>query len=382
MEHTHLETRFSAGSKYSTFPTTITSNQRGLRTNEREMRDQSHFYSFRKKKMNDQQLYARSELQRLAMMNHQGFFDPRFMAASGGMRRPQRPVDEASDFASVLLQLKHRNESPQAAPSAANKEHLLALRAAEVQAARLRSMPQFRRGAGVPPVGAVYGYPTSSYEPFIERTPRLMEEPIISDMSWERLLGDTNLVQMKDRDLVPDSLFVAMAQMKPCKLTHTDRVGCYKTRQVGFIGMCCKHCGGQPGFGRYYPNSVRSLAQTTTSQTILKHIGGKCRFCPPHIRQTLLELQRQQAAKEGMAAGRPRYGSRKIFFQRMWVRLHGKRECDDGEEEDDEVSEEASVAEKDNKNSGSEDESIGAGQKRPLTAQSESKIKKARVMPN
>lgn len=101
--------------------------------------------------------------------------------------------------------------------------------------------------------------------------------------------------------------------------------------------MCCKHCGGQPGFGRYFPNSVRSLAQTTTSQTILKHIASKCRFCPPHVRQAVLDLQRQQAAKEGMAAGRPRYGSRKIFFQRLWARLHGSK-TDEFETDDDEDS--------------------------------------------
>jgi len=137
------------------------------------------------------------------------------------------------------------------------------------------------------------------------------------------------LVVSKDRDLIPDALFVALGQMKPCKLQQSDRVGCYKTRTLGFLGMCCKHCGGQPGFGRYFPNSVRSLAQTTTSQTILKHVGGKCRFCPPRIRKAVLELQRQQQHKEHLTTGRPRYGSRKIFFQRMWARLHGRSE--DGE---------------------------------------------------
>lgn len=158
------------------------------------------------------------------------------------------------------------------------------------------------------------------------------------------------LVQYKDRDLVPDSLFVAMLQMKVCYLTQADRVGCYKTRDLGFVGMCCKHCNGQPGFGRYFPNSVRSLAQTTTSQTILKHIASKCRFCPPNIREVVVELMRQQTIREAAAAavtdhtihnviagassgavtsssstvsaGRPRYGSRKIFFQRVWSRLH------------------------------------------------------------
>lgn len=138
-----------------------------------------------------------------------------------------------------------------------------------------------------------------------------------------------SLVVAKDRDLIPDALFVALGQMKPCLLLQSDRVGCYKTRTLEFLGMSCKHCGGQPGFGRYFPNSVRSLAQTTTSQTILKHIGGKCRACPTNVRKAVLELQRQQAHKEHLTNGRPRYGSRKIFFQRMWARLHGTSE--DGE---------------------------------------------------
>jgi hypothetical protein len=55
----------------------------------------------------------------------------------------------------------------------------------------------------------------------------------------------------------------------------------------------------------------------------LKHIGGKCRYAPVAVRNAVLELQREQAAQEGLASGRPRYGSRKVFFQRVWVRLHG-----------------------------------------------------------
>jgi len=135
---------------------------------------------------------------------------------------------------------------------------------------------------------------------------------------------NVQLVVPKDRDLIPDSLFVALGQMKPTRLQQSDRVGCYKTRHLGFLGMVCKHCGGQPGYGRYFPNSVRSLAQTTTSQTILKHIESKCRMCPPAVRKAVQELKRQQAHKEHLSSGRPRYGSRKIFFQRMWARLHGQ----------------------------------------------------------
>lgn len=160
----------------------------------------------------------------------------------------------------------------------------------------------------------------------IQIPPVLLDEQGAMDGFWETLLGKSSLVHASDRDLIPDPLFVAIAQMKPCSLTEADRVGCYKGRPLGFTGMCCRHCGGQPGFGKYFPETVRSLAQTTTSQTILKHIGSKCRFCPSHIREAVLELQRQQVIKETSNSGRPRYGSRKVFFQRLWSRLHGTEE--------------------------------------------------------
>jgi hypothetical protein len=161
-----------------------------------------------------------------------------------------------------------------------------------------------------------------------DNSPSLMDEHVPENMpmmNLEPLLGfGDSLVCMSDRDLVPDALFVAMGQMKLVNLTESDRVGCYKNRPIGFVGLGCKHCGGQPGFGKYFPETVRSLAQTTTSQTILKHIGSKCRFCPPEVRQAVLDLQHQQAIKEAAIAGRPRYGSRKVFFQRIWGRLHNE----------------------------------------------------------
>lgn len=271
------------------------------------------------------------------MHNHPFAYDARLIAAASAQaarHRRRGSVEEAQEVASFLLQLKHRNAPEHPLSGIPEEERRLLLQQA-AQAAHLRAA-QAAVSASYPTMGAVYGLPTVDFsKSMMERPPTLLEEPVVSEMSWDMLLGDSNLVFMKDKDLVPDALFVAMAQMKSCQLTQADRVGCYKNREIGFTGMCCKHCGGQPGFGRYYPNSVRSLAQTTTSQTILKHIGSKCRFCPPHVRQAVLELQRQQAAKEGLSSHRPRYGSRKIFFQRMWARLHGKKtaefETDDEE---------------------------------------------------
>jgi len=306
------------------------------------------------------------------MMNHPAFLDPRLMATAVLQQQHQQRLqaaqakrgDEAQEVANFLLQLKHKSNSVPQVPVHQQlrqlgqlEQHTLRQAQAQAAAAHLHNLP-----LGYP-VGSMYGYPGAAAARFeqtlleraaaaqldraapglLERAPTLLEEPNVSETSWERLLEGSELVLMKDRDLVPDALFVAMSQMKACKLTQADRVGCYKSREIGFVGMCCKHCGGQPGFGRYYPNSIRSLAQTTTSQTILKHIGGKCRFCPAHVRQAVLELQRHQAAKEGMSSGRPRYGSRKIFFQRMWARLHGGK----GGAEDESDSEDSKKENKD-----------------------------------
>jgi hypothetical protein len=245
----------------------------------------------------------------------------------GGYGLPAKKEGDDQEVAMNLLQLKSNPENGEASD-------------AELRMHAQRHAPMMRGHHGLyPPMGNMYGYPTAGFDrPMFHphgHAPPLMEEPAML-VDVDDLIRDSTLVVQKDRDLIPDALLVAMAQMKPCKLIQADRVGCYKAREIGFIGMCCKHCGGQPGFGRYFPNSVRSLAQTTTSQTILKHIGGKCRFCPPNIRKAVMDLQRLQAQKEGVASARPRYGSRKIFFQRMWARLHGTDHVVD--EQDDEVS--------------------------------------------
>jgi hypothetical protein len=161
----------------------------------------------------------------------------------GGMP-PQQGRRDDQEVAGFLLQLRKRTENAQnGGPPLTEAELRLQ---AQHQAAMMRS--------GYPPVGSVYGYPTAGFErgqmmAAAERAapPPIIDESFMTDSSIESLLGDSKLVVPKDRDLVPDALFVAMAQMKPCELTQADRVGCYKNRVLGFVGMSCKHCGGQPG---------------------------------------------------------------------------------------------------------------------------------------
>jgi hypothetical protein len=130
------------------------------------------------------------------------------------------------------------------------------------------------------------------------------------------------LVFPEDKPLISDYLYLTLEQMSPCVLMEADRVGCYKTRKVGFPGLACKHCVGQAGCGRYFPASEASLSQTTTSQTIMNHVRN-CRRCPIEIRENLEIMKRARMGPDGKRADKPKHGGRKVFFHRLWCRIQG-----------------------------------------------------------
>lgn len=85
----------------------------------------------------------------------------------------------------------------------------------------------------------------------------------------------------------------------------------------GFVGLCCRHCGGHPGFGRYFPGSFDSFLNGKNCEGIVRHVAHECRRIPQHVRTTVLELEK----RENAAPGRLRYGSRKRFFTHIWQQL-------------------------------------------------------------
>ena len=122
-----------------------------------------------------------------------------------------------------------------------------------------------------------------------------------------------------DRKLVTDYLFTLLAQMETCYFAEQDRVGGrskVKDCPIGYVGVQCKHCAGKAGFGRYFPVSIEALTSANSDRNIFNHII-KCRRCPIQVKQELHRyLEEQQDAKN-------RRGLRKVFFQRVWQRMHG-----------------------------------------------------------
>ena len=67
----------------------------------------------------------------------------------------------------------------------------------------------------------------------------------------QQLVIGSTILTMEDRDLVPDFIFLSMAQLIPNQLIAEDRIGSYRFRPIGFQGLCCRYCQGyQPGPGK------------------------------------------------------------------------------------------------------------------------------------
>ena len=126
------------------------------------------------------------------------------------------------------------------------------------------------------------------------------------------------IVHDEDRELVTDYLFLLMNQMETCKFAEEDRTGGrskIKDNEVGFPGMQCKHCQGKAGFGRYFPTTASALALANSDRNIFNHIQ-KCRRCPQQVKSELVRLSKDQSQLKN------RRGLRKMFFQRVWSRMH------------------------------------------------------------
>ncbi|VEU43854.1 unnamed protein product [Pseudo-nitzschia multistriata] len=149
---------------------------------------------------------------------------------------------------------------------------------------------------------------------------RLPGEPDVPQHEPEKI------VRKEDKDLVTDYLFLLMDQMQTCQFTEEDRTGGrskIKDNEVGFPGMECRHCQGRAGFGRYFPSSVAALSLANSDRNVYNHLQ-KCRKCPESVKTELIRLQKTQAQSKN------RRGLRKLFFNRIWKRMH-KVDKDDSE---------------------------------------------------
>lgn len=126
------------------------------------------------------------------------------------------------------------------------------------------------------------------------------------------------LVLEEDKMLLTSYFYYLMKQLQVCRFSEQDR----KTRggkrenvAIGYGGLQCIHCAGAGNSRKFFWSNVDRLANSFAE--IPSHIL-KCRRCPEQTKSALMDLKRKHPQQ---MSSLPR-GSQKVFFRRMWRRLH------------------------------------------------------------
>jgi hypothetical protein len=129
---------------------------------------------------------------------------------------------------------------------------------------------------------------------------------------------DRPLVLPEDKPVIAGFLYAVMEQLQPCRFTEADR-NKRRLKDVGCIGVECKHCAGQVESRKFFWSSVNAVESNFVS--VHTHMM-ECNSITPELKEELSELKllrKEQTAKL-------KTGSQKAFFQRVWKRLHGAQQ--------------------------------------------------------
>lgn len=142
----------------------------------------------------------------------------------------------------------------------------------------------------------------------------------MQDADGNQLPESHRLVIEEDKLLLTDYFFHLMRQLRLVRFSEEDR----KTRggkrekvKVGYGGLQCVHCADQTNSRKFFWSNVDRLANSFAE--IPGHVL-KCRHCPKPIKNSLLKLKESHADQMSRL---PR-GSQKVFFRRMWRRIHNE----------------------------------------------------------
>jgi hypothetical protein len=137
---------------------------------------------------------------------------------------------------------------------------------------------------------------------------------ILAQVAFTVTTASKPLVLPEDKPCIAEFLYVVMEQLQPCRFTEADR-NKRRLKDVGCIGVECKHCAGQVDSRKFFWSSVSAVESNFVS--VHTHVM-ECKCIPASVKERLIHLK--QLRKEQTAALRT--GSQKSFFARVWQRLH------------------------------------------------------------
>jgi hypothetical protein len=145
-------------------------------------------------------------------------------------------------------------------------------------------------------------------------SPKAFSLDILAQVAFSVTTASKQLVLPEDKACIAEFLYVVMEQLQSCRFTEADR-NKRRLKDVGCIGVECKHCAGQVDGRKFFWSSVSAVESNFVS--VHTHML-ECRMIPVQLKNHLIELKALR--KEQTSALRT--GSQKAFFARVWQRLH------------------------------------------------------------
>jgi hypothetical protein len=124
---------------------------------------------------------------------------------------------------------------------------------------------------------------------------------------------DRQIVLPEDKDQIAEFLYVVMEQLKTCRSTEADR-NKRRLKDVGCIGVECKHCAGTIDSRKFFWSSVSAVESNFVS--VHTHMM-ECKMVPDSIKQRLAHLKTLRKSQ----TAKLKCGSQKTFFAKVWDRL-------------------------------------------------------------
>ena len=162
-------------------------------------------------------------------------------------------------------------------------------------------------------------------DPAKPQSPRSFSLDILAQAAFSVTTTNKKLVLPEDKESIAEFLYLVMEQLQPCRFTEADR-NKRRLKDVGCIGVECRHCAGQVDSRKFFWSSVSAVESNFVS--VHSHMF-ECRMVPESLKERLTELKKLR--KEQTA--KLMTGSQKAFFRRVWERLH-----DDESSQDDQAS--------------------------------------------
>ncbi len=132
------------------------------------------------------------------------------------------------------------------------------------------------------------------------------------------------LVLPSDKRSTTAFTFHLLGQMQPCVFSEADRLGRRRGLKVGFTGLACRHCYGIHGSGRFFPSSVKTMADASKSLDVIYRHVMSCKDCPLEIKGQLRNLREVHDCERNNMP----FGNQRAFFVKLWHRLHANSSDD------------------------------------------------------